>query len=80
MQRTITPLIDMAYYNYKVVRDMIPDDFRDAFIKEFEADGRVEYDGDANYDGHMWLLVAEYIEHLQEELERKEGVNGSTTN
>jgi hypothetical protein len=25
----------MAYYNYKVVRDMIPDDFSEKFIKDF---------------------------------------------
>lgn len=53
----------MAYYNYKVVRDLIPDDFRDKFIEQFEKDG-TEYDHDANYDGHMWLLVADYIEYL----------------
>lgn len=55
----------MAYYNYKEVRDLIPNDFRDAYIEKFEQDG-TEYDGDPNYDGHMWLLAGSYISYLQD--------------
>jgi hypothetical protein len=58
----------MAYYNYKVVRDMIPDDFSDKFIKDFEKENDEEYDYDANYDGHMWLLTAAYINHLHSQI------------
>jgi hypothetical protein len=50
---------------------LIPDDFRDKFIEQFEKDG-TEYDHDANYDGHMWLLVADYIEYLSSPKEAQE--------
>ena len=56
----------MAYYNYKVVRDQIPADFEDRYEQEFnKKNGEGAYDADANYDGHRWLLTAEYIEYLQ---------------
>jgi len=56
----------MAYYNYKVVRDQIPAEFEDRFEQEFnKVNGEGYYDADANYDGHRWLLTAEYIEYLQ---------------
>lgn len=54
----------MAYYNYKIVRDQIPNEFRDAFICTYEKTTQKEYDGDANYDGDLWVLTAEYIEYL----------------
>lgn len=56
----------MAYYNYKVVRDRIPNDFEDRFVSAFnDANGDDSYDSDANYNGHRWLLTAEYIDYLQ---------------
>lgn len=56
----------MAYYNYKVVRDQIPAEFEDRYEHEFnKINGEDEYNADANYDGHRWLLTAEYIEFLQ---------------
>jgi hypothetical protein len=57
----------MAYYNYKHVRDLIPDDFRDKFIEEYNKNG-YEYEGTCNYDGDMWLLAAAYIEELLEKI------------
>lgn len=62
----------MAYYAYKYVRDLIPDDFQNRFEESFKAESGREYDGDSNYDGDMWLLAAAYIEHLQGELIEKE--------
>lgn len=57
----------MAYYTYKEVRDLIPDDFKEEFIKNYNERyskfGHV-YDDDANYNGGMWLLTAAYIEYL----------------
>jgi hypothetical protein len=67
----------MAYYNYKVVRDMIPDDFSEKFIKDFEEENDMEYDHDANYDGHMWLLTAAYIDHLHSRIYE---LSATTTN
>lgn len=56
----------MAYYNYKVVRDQIPEDFEARYVSAFNAiHGDNFYDSDANYDGHRWLLTAEYIDYLQ---------------
>lgn len=56
----------MAYYNYKVVRDLIPAEFEDRYEQEFnKVNSEDSYDADANYDGHRWLLTAEYIEYLQ---------------
>jgi len=69
----------MAYYAYKEVRDLIPNDFRDRFEESFKVENGREYDGDANYDGDMWLLAAAYIEHLQCELKAKEN-NGRPDN
>lgn len=56
----------MAYYNYKIVRDQIPAEFEDRYEQEFnKVNGEGRYNDDANYDGHRWLLTAEYIEYLQ---------------
>lgn len=65
----------MAYYAYKHVRDIIPDDFQNRFEESFKAENGYEYDGDANYDGDMWLLAAAYIDYLQGELKAKENIN-----
>lgn len=54
----------MAYYNYKIVRDQIPDNFHAAFVCAYEKLTGNEYEGEANYDGDQWILTAEYIEYL----------------
>lgn len=54
----------MAYYNYKIVRDQIPDEFQKAFACAYEKQTGNEYEGEANYDGDLWILTAEYIEYL----------------
>lgn len=51
-------------YTYKTVRDLIPNEFSDAFIKNFESESQREYDHDNNYNGDSWLLAAEYIRYL----------------
>ena len=61
----------MAYYNYKVVRDQIPEEFQDRYEEAFNVvNGEGAYDSDANYDGHRWLLTAEYIDYLNAQLDR----------
>jgi hypothetical protein len=61
----------MAYYNYKRVLDLIPDDFRVSFEatwrKEFG-----EYEETCDYDGSLWILAADYISDLQERLKAAE--------
>ena len=62
----------MAYYAYKCVRDALPDSvmtteyYRAAVCN---CDGtckqQCEYEGDANYDGDMWTVTAEYITRLR---------------
>lgn len=64
----------MAYYNYKRVRDLIPE----AFTKEFEVqwleDTGREFEGSADYDGDLWILAAVYIEAIQNKInELKKG-------
>lgn len=51
----------MAYYAYKEVRDLIPNEFRDKYIEHIDSG----YEGEANYDGDMWSLTAQYIDFLQ---------------
>lgn len=64
----------MAYYTYKEVRDLIPDDFSKKYIAMFEESYGREYNYDSNYDGDMWSLTAAYIESLQNEIKLlKEG-------
>jgi hypothetical protein len=48
----------MAYYTYKVVRDLLPQHIIDAMGDDYE--------GGANYDGDQWLAAAEYIKELQQ--------------
>ncbi len=50
----------MAYYNYKRVRDQLPD-----WI--ITAQGKA-YDGDGNYDGHQWIAAADYIDFLEKRI------------
>ena len=52
----------MAYYNYKIVRDLIPQ-----FIIDQQGE---DYDGSADYDGDLWCAASDYIELLISLLER----------
>lgn len=47
----------MAYYNYKHVRDQLPE----WIIKAMGED----YEGDGNYDGDQWLAAEAYIDFLE---------------
>lgn len=49
----------MASYTYKYVRDLLP---------EWAKEGIEKYDGDANYDGDMWLAACDYILCLEGEV------------
>lgn len=51
----------MAYYAYKEVRDLLPQDV----INRMGPD----YEGSCDYDGDMWSAAALYIEDLLEEIE-----------
>ena len=55
----------MAYYNYKRVRDIIPNEFEETWKKNWLEETGQEYDGSADYDGELWILAADYIEYLQ---------------
>lgn len=55
----------MAYYNYKRVRDLIPQSFSELWEKNWKEETGQEYDGSADYDGQLWCLAADYIEHLK---------------
>jgi hypothetical protein len=55
----------MAYYNYKHVRDSIPAEFREPWEQQFKAASGREYEGTADYDGDLWLLASDYIDHLK---------------
>ena len=69
----------MAYYAYKAVRDLVPESYQttEHWRRRHCAPSCVEtpckaactYDGDANYDGDMWTVTADYIEDLLAEIE-----------
>ena len=50
----------MAYYNYKYVRDQLPN-----FIIQ---DMGEDYEGEAGYDGDQWIAASNYIDHLEKQL------------
>lgn len=54
----------MAYYNYKHVRDSIPTAFQEQWEKTFEEQAGRKYEGTADYDGDLWILASDYIDHL----------------
>lgn len=56
----------MAYYAYKNVRDLIPDDFREAFEKRWKEETDRDFEGAADYDGDLWHMAADYIRSLQQ--------------
>lgn len=61
----------MAYYNYKLTRDAMPDsvmttEYYRAAVCNCDGSCKTacEYDGDPGYDGDMWTVTAEYINRL----------------
>ena len=62
----------MAYYNYKRVRDLIPEDFRTKFESSWKEETGEEYDETCDYDGTLWILAAHYIEYLQDRLKKSD--------
>lgn len=56
----------MAYYNYKFVRDQLPQ-----WIIDRQGPN---YEGDGNYDGDQWIATSEYIDFLENRL-RMAGVS-----
>jgi hypothetical protein len=55
----------MAYYNYKRVRDLVPNEFVEEFSKVYKEQTGEDYCGESNYDGDMWIMTANYIDYLQ---------------
>ena len=49
----------MAAYNYKYIRDRVP---------EFITDNIQGYEGTCDYDGDLWLAAADYIDALETEI------------
>lgn len=47
----------MAYYNYKRVKDLIPQ-----FIIDQQDE---DYEGSCDYDGDLWCAAADYIKYLE---------------
>jgi hypothetical protein len=67
----------MAYYTYKQVRDVMPSYVMTTeYMVKICCSGGVclntknlcVYDGDAGYDGDMWVVTATYINELQTKL------------
>lgn len=57
----------MPAYSYKeVCYYQLPKEYVDKFE---ERHGR-EFDYDANYDGDYWIVVSDYIDDLQKEIEQ----------
>lgn len=52
----------MAYYAYKVVRDLIPQ-----FIIDRQGE---DYEGTSDYDGDLWYAAEDYIVYLKENLRK----------
>ena len=50
----------MAYYNYKVIRDRIPQHIIDSMGEDYE--------GTCDYDGDLWLAADAYIDELENKL------------
>jgi hypothetical protein len=64
----------MSYYNYKRVRDVIPEEFVERYKAKCLAEG-YEYEGTCNYNGDMWSMTAEYIEELHAQLKATQAPN-----
>ncbi len=61
----------MAMYNYKYVRDQIP---------EYVTESIEDYEGGCDYDGDMWCAASEYIDHLEAELAKQYAETGKMHN
>ena len=64
----------MAWYAYKDVCHNIPDSYIDGFKEKYGSD----FDGDPNYDGDYWVVVADYIEDLLSEIKELKSELGGT--
>jgi hypothetical protein len=62
----------MAWYAYKTVLALIPQDFKDQWEKSRREETGREPEWSADYDGDYWLLAASYIEHLRDLVSRCE--------
>ena len=49
----------MAYYNYKQVRDQLP---------QWVTDEIEDYEGSCDYDGDQWIAASNYIDYLERQL------------
>jgi hypothetical protein len=63
----------MAYYNYKHVRDQIPAEFQGPWEKKWKEETGREYEGTCDYDGELWILASDYIDHLHAKIKTFEG-------
>lgn len=62
----------MAYYAYKMVRNLLPNRYTEELFKE--RNGR-EFDGTADYDGDYYVAAAMYIEDLLKEIQSLKETN-----
>lgn len=62
----------MAYYNYKHVRDQIPADFQGPWEKAWKEETGRDYEGTCDYDGELWILASDYIDHLHAKIKTLE--------
>lgn len=60
----------MAYYNYKRIYSAVPADFQEAYEAKWKEENGAEFEGTADYDGDLWCLAADYIEHLKAQVDR----------
>ena len=58
----------MAYYSYKEVRDLLPEDTAEKYLLRYGQ----EYEGEANYDGDQWTAAADYIVELLDKIKELE--------
>jgi hypothetical protein len=62
----------MAYYNYKRVRDSIPDEWGATWDAGWKEQTGEEFDCSADYDGQLWVKASDYIDHLKARAESAE--------
>lgn len=55
----------MAFYNYKIMYEVIPREWRSEYEKRWKEEYDSEFEGTADYDGDLWVLAGDYIKHLQ---------------
>lgn len=59
----------MGYYNYKRMYSVVPSAYREAYEAKWKEENGRDFEGTADYDGDLWCLAADYIEHLTFQLE-----------